>query len=248
MNDSKQKQLSIGIITQARMTSSRLPGKILKEVKQQPLLHYHLERLQKTGFPVFIATTVNETDDCICQFALERAIRIYRGSEDDVLSRYYEAAKEFGLDVIVRVTSDCPLIDPHLIRNAIEKYLQLNNLNLYMSNVIERTFARGFDFEIFSFASLEEAFRNATSASDREHVTPYIWNNRSGSTEFYHITQLVNHQDLRITVDTTSDFELIKILMEKYHADQLNYSEIETILVNHPILVNINKDIVQKKI
>lgn len=238
----------IGIITQARMTSTRLPGKILKEVNHKSLLQYHIDRLLQTGFEVIIATTTNNTDDPVCEFAEKQKIKYHRGSEDNVLSRFYEAAKKFDLDVIIRVTSDCPLIDPHLIRNSVEKYLQFNNQNLYMSNGTERTFARGFDFEIFSFQLLEEAFKNATDKSDQEHVTPYIWKNRSGKVELYPVKQTIDNSRFRITVDTADDFELIKTLIEKYNADQLSYNEIEKILAENPALVSLNAHIEQKKV
>ena len=240
--------MNIGIITQARMTSTRLPGKIFKEVNNKSLLQYHIERLQKTGFDIAIATTTNETDDCVCEFAEHNKIKYHRGSENNVLSRYYETAVKFKFDIIVRVTSDCPLIDPHLIRNNIETYLKLNNQNLYMANGMERTFARGFDFEIFSFQLLEEAFNKATDEGDLEHVTPYIWKNRSGKVEFYHVKQTKNNSNFRITVDTADDFELIKTLFEKYKADALPYTEIENILSQNPELVALNAHIEQKKV
>jgi spore coat polysaccharide biosynthesis protein SpsF len=241
-------QPHIGIITQARMTSTRLPGKIFKEINDKPILQYHIERLQQTGIDIVIATTTNETDNCVCEFAKKHAIKFYRGSENNVLSRFYETAKKYKFDIIIRVTSDCPLIDPHLIRNSVEKYLQLSNPNLYMSNGIERTFARGFDFEIFSFQQLDEVFHNATNESDMEHVTPYIWKNRSGKVAFYHLKQSVNNSGLRITVDTSDDFKLIKILIEKYNADKLSYIEIENILLEHPELTALNAHIEQKKV
>ncbi len=238
----------IGIITQARMTSSRLPGKIFKEVNNKSLLQYHIDRLQKTGFDIAIATTVNSTDDCVIEYAKTNTIKFHRGSERNVLSRFHETAQKYNFDIIIRVTSDCPLIDPHLIRNSVEKYLKFNNPHLYMSNSIERTFARGFDFEIFSFQLLDEAFKNAISESDLEHVTPYIWNNRSGKVELYHIKQTANNSGLRITVDTADDFELIKVLIEKYKADTLSYNEIEAVLNSHPELISINAHIEQKKV
>lgn len=242
------KELTIGIITQARMTSTRLPGKILKEINNKTLLQYHIDRLKQTGFEIAIATTINNTDDCVCEFAAKNNLEFHRGSENNVLSRFHEAAVKFKFDVIVRVTSDCPLIDPHLIRNSIEKYLKFNNPNLYMSNGMERTFARGFDFEIFSFKLLDEAFKNASEEGDLEHVTPYIWKNRSGNVEIYNIKQSTDNSKFRITVDTAEDFELIKALIEKYNADKLSYSEIEEILLNHPELAAINSHIEQKKV
>ncbi|PWG82337.1 cytidylyltransferase domain-containing protein [Pararcticibacter amylolyticus] len=239
---------NIGIITQARMTSTRLPGKIFREAHGRPLLSYHIERLQKTGLDLAIATTLNSTDDCVSDFAAQNNLKVHRGSEENVLSRFYETATKHHFGLIVRVTSDCPLIDPHLIRNSIEKYLKINNENLYMSNAIERTFARGFDFEIFSFKLLEEAFLKAVDKADQEHVTPYIWKNTSGNTEFYHIKQDTDHSSLRITVDTPEDYELIKILIEKYQADKLDYHSIEELLIGHPELTSINADIEQKKV
>ncbi|MGZ4035728.1 MAG: cytidylyltransferase domain-containing protein [Bacteroidia bacterium] len=240
--------LNIGIITQARMTSTRLPGKIFKEINHKNLLQYHIDRLKQTGFDIAIATTINATDDCVCEFAEKQQIKFHRGSENNVLSRFHETATKFKFDIIVRVTSDCPLIDPHLIRNSLEKYLKFNNTNLYMSNGVERTFARGFDFEIFSFQLLDAAFKNAKEESDLEHVTPYIWKNKSGKVELYHVKQDINNSGLRITVDTQDDFNLIKILIEKYNADKLAYNEIEEILSNHPELVAINSHIEQKKV
>jgi spore coat polysaccharide biosynthesis protein SpsF len=238
----------IGIITQARMTSSRLPGKILLEINKKSLLQYHIERLKQTGFEIIIATTENKTDDCICDFSKKFNLNFYRGDEQNVLSRFYGAALSRKFDIIVRVTSDCPLIDPHLIRNSVEKFIKLNNQNLYMSNAIERTFARGFDFEIFTFDALKDAFEDAEEESDLEHVTPYIWKNRSGKYELYHIKQPTNNSDLRITVDTEDDFQLIKILIEKYNADTLSYNEIEDILRSNLELIKINSHIEQKKI
>ena len=241
-------QPNIGIITQARMTSTRLPGKIFKEVNHKNLLQYHIDRLKQTGFDIAIATTINTTDNCVCEFAEKQQLKFHRGSENNVLSRFHEAAIKFNFDIIIRVTSDCPLIDPHLIRNSVEKYLKFNNPNLYMSNGIERTFARGFDFEIFSFQLLDEAFKNATLEEDLEHVTPYIWKNRSGKVELYPIKQTTDNSRFRITVDTADDFELIKTLIEKYKADKLAHNEIEEILSLHPELVAINSHIEQKKV
>lgn len=241
-------QARTGIITQARMTSTRLPGKILKTVRNQPLLKYHIERLKQTGLDVFIATTSNATDDVVQQFSEKEQLGFHRGSEDNVLSRYHETALKYNLDIIIRVTSDCPLIDPHLIRNSFEKYVQLNNPRVYMANGLERTFARGFDFEIFSFELLDEAFQRATDESDLEHVTPYIWKNRPGNIHLYPVKQTVDNSRFRITVDTPEDFELIRLLIEMYEADKLSYNEIEQILTEHPELSAINAHIEQKKV
>lgn len=238
----------IGIITQARMTSTRLPGKIFKEVNHKKLLAYHIERLKQTGHEVAIATTVNNTDDCVCDFALDQNIPFHRGSENNVLSRFYETAAKYKFDTIVRVTSDCPLIDPNLICSSVEKYIKINDPNVYMSNALQRTYARGFDFEIFSMQLLREAYIKATDPVDLEHVTPYIWKNRNGNVVFEHIRQLIDNSRFRITVDTPEDFDLIRILIEDYKADSLSHNEIENILIQHPELVSVNAHIEQKKV
>jgi spore coat polysaccharide biosynthesis protein SpsF len=240
--------LKVGIITQARMTSTRLPGKILKEVGGKPMLQYHINRLQTSALPIYIATTIKATDDPVRDFAKQENIFCYRGDEEHVLSRYYECAKANSLEVVVRVTSDCPLIDGLLIQKSVDEYLQLGDPYLYYSNCLQRTFPRGFDFEIFSFQLLEEAFHRATAPSDIEHVTPYINQNRSGKVVFKHVLNSTDQSDIRITVDTPEDFTLIQKLIEEYGADRMGYQEIINLFVLHPELKQINAHIEQKKI
>lgn len=236
-----------GIISQARMTSTRLPGKVMTKIAGTSVLKYHTDRLRESGLPVFIATTVNDTDDIIEEFGKQEGIPVYRGSEEHVLSRYYQAAEDFGLDIIVRVTSDCPLIDGKLIRQAVDKYLGLNNPAIYLSNVTTRTFPRGFDFEIFSFESLKDAYYHATTEIQIEHVTPYIRDNISGKIIIREITLDNDHSDLRITLDTPEDLELIRILIEQYQAYKLSYDAIINVIRKHPELAQINAHIEQKK-
>lgn len=235
------------IITQARMTSTRLPGKVLKELAGKPLLSYHVDRLSWSGLPVIVATTVNDTDQPVIEFCDQRGLSYFRGSEDNVLSRFYLAAEKYDLDTVVRVTSDCPLIDGHLIREAVEAHLALQDQNLYTSNVIQRTFPRGFDFEIFSFARLKEAFQNATLPGDREHVTPYLHQNRDGRTHFKNRVDSENMSPWRLTVDVPEDFELIRRLIEELSCASKTYAEIKTVLHAHPQLQQINQHIEQKK-
>ena len=239
--------MKVGIISQARMTSTRLPGKVLLPINHQPVLQYHLERLAQSGYPVYLAITGNKADDTLAAYGLEHHLPVYRGEEQNVLSRYYEAARTFNLDIIVRVTSDCPLIDGNLIRQAIEEYLVHPDPRIYLSNCLERTFPRGFDFEIFSFALLEEAFQQATTAGDQEHVTPYINQNKSGQVRFRHFTQPVDKSMYRVTLDTPEDFELIRILIADYQAQQLSARQICQLLDAHPELAQINAMVEQKK-
>ena len=240
--------LKIGIITQARMTSTRLPGKVMKLIAGKPVLKHHIERLLQTDFPVFIATTVNETDNPIIDFCLENNVPFNRGDEQNVLSRFYFCAQENNLDVVVRVTSDCPLIAPELLKNGIETYLKTRDPYLYLSNALVRTFPRGLDFEIFSFSLLERAFKEATRPEDQEHVTPYIHQNRTGDINFFHFKNPENKSNYRITLDTPEDFELLRILIEDYNADKLSGSDIINLLDAHPELVAINAEVEQKKL
>lgn len=244
----KTAPLKIGIISQARMTSTRLPGKVLKKIGEKTVLDYHVERLQLFGYPLFIATTTNSSDDPIIDFCLQHNLLFFRGDEQNVLSRYYGCAKENNLDVIVRVTSDCPLIAPELLENGIETYLKSQDPYLYLSNALERTFPRGFDFEIFSFDLLERAFKEATKPEDLEHVTPFIHQNRTGDIHFSHFRNNEDKSAYRITLDTPEDFELLRILIENFHADKLSGKEIMDLLDAHPELVAINAQIEQKKL
>ena len=242
------KRVKAGIITQARMTSTRLPGKVLKQIKGVSLLKYHSDRVKESGYPFYIATTTNSTDDDIVDFCKEENIAFYRGDEANVLSRYFFCAKENKLDIIVRVTSDCPLVDGLLIKRALNQYVNQFEKYDYVSNYIERTFPRGFDFEIFSFEYLEEAYLNATMKEELEHVTPYINLNRSNKTIFHSILYKEDKSNYRITVDTQEDFELIRRLIVDHCANELSASEIIAILDNNPDLVKINAHIQQKNL
>ena len=217
-------------------------------INDRSLLEYHLDRLRKTGFRIIIATTINSADDAVCELAENMKIDFFRGSEQNVLERFYNAAKTFKLQHIIRVTSDCPLIDPVLIRNGADQYLKGDDEIVYLSNSIERTYARGFDFEIFSFASLKDAYEKAKDQSDLEHVTPYIWKNKSGKIKMVHFKQEHDNSALRVTVDTSQDFELIRQLIVDYHAERLSHDKIESILLDHPELIAINADVQQKKV
>lgn len=239
-------QPRISIITQARMTSSRLPGKILLEAGGKTMLQHHIDRLTPLHHPIIIATTKNASDDAVAVFAHITGLACYRGNEHDVLSRFFEANEHYPADIIVRVTSDCPLIDAQLIQQGINMYVALNDNRCYVSNCFPRTYARGFDFEIFSAAMLREAQLQATSQHDREHVTPFM---REHHSAFMHtIAQPANHGALRITLDTPEDFRLLTLLIDTTSALQMNYQDIEKTLLDHPEWIAINAHIEQKKV
>ena len=230
--------MKIGIITQARTTSYRLPLKILLKANEETLLETHLKRLKLTKYPVFVATTLNAADDIIVKICHEHNFQFYRGSESDVLARFYECATLYQLDIIVRATSDCPLIDTDSITNGVKAYIaavgQFNKHDLlYMSNTIVRTFPKGMDFEIFSYKMLEMAHQNATTKSEREHVTPYFYEGKEKEIKLIDILNQKNTSNLRITLDYLEDYSLIKTLIEKYNALNLPLEDIEKLLQNN---------------
>lgn len=235
--------MKIVIIVQARMTSTRLPGKVLKTVLDKPLLEYQVERLRqvKLADQIIIATTINYSDQPILDLCDRLSVPFYRGSEEDVLSRYYEAAMQFQADTIVRITSDCPLIDPEIIDRLID-YYQQNYPNFdYVSN---SGYSRGMDVEIFSTFMLQKAYINSVKSRDREHVTPYFYSNpnlfRLGIVE-----SKIDSSQYRLTVDTLEDFQLIEILLS-HLKPQFTLKDIIMLLEKNPNWVAINSHILQK--
>lgn len=242
--------MKVVIINQARMTSTRLPGKVLKEVMGKPLLEYQIERLQrvKLADELVIATTTNASDLPIVDLCEKLDVPYYRGSEEDVLSRYYEAAWEHNADVVVRVTSDCPLIDPGVIDQVIKHYLENSSEYDYVSNTLIRTYPRGMDTEVFPYRVLEEIFNKAKGKADREHVTFFIYQHP----ELYSLTNLSYIRDEshhRLTVDTPEDFELIKAVLEKIYPvnPAFTLEDCLQLLNEHPELIQINRQVQQKE-
>ncbi len=239
------------IIDQARMTSTRLPGKVMKEVRGKPLLEYHIERLLRVRLAdeLVIATTTNDTDQPIIELCERLGVAYYRGSEEDVLSRYYEAATQFGADVVVRVTSDCPLIDPGVMDKVIGLYI--NNLDKYdyVSNTLERTYPRGLDTEVFSITALEKTHREAREQSEREHVTLFIYR-RPEHFQLANCGSDIDYSQHRWTVDTPEDFELIKLILQELYPvnNRFTWLDVLNLLNEHPEWVEINAMIKQKEV
>ncbi len=238
--------MKIGIITQARTTSTRLPGKVLLDAAGRTMLDHHLDRLAQTGLPVIVATTTNTTDDPIVTLAENRGIPAHRGSEDDVLARFAGAIRDTGLETVVRVTSDCPLIDGALIERGIRRYFEIDDPHAFVSNTIDRTYPRGLDFEVFSAVALLDAADAATAPFEREHVTPRLY--RSGHATLHAIRRAQDASHHRITLDTEDDLRLLRTLIEDHHATTLDAESIITLLEHHPELTAINAHIEQKKL
>ncbi len=230
------------------MTSTRLPGKVLIEAGGRSLLGHHLDRLAATDLDIIVATTTNPSDDPIVAAAEAHGATVFRGSEHDVLARFAGAASTAHLDTVIRVTSDCPLIDPELILQGLARYEDLEDPRAHVSNVLVRTFPRGFDFEVFSAAALREADECADRPAEREHVTPYLYNDRSGRTRLHAVTQTRDASGYRVTVDTEDDLVLVRALIERHRAAALDAAEIIGVLDAHPELAQINAHIEQKKL
>lgn len=238
-----------GIISQVRMGSTRLPSKVLLPAAGRPLLDYHVTRLAASGLPVFLATTTEPADDVLAAYAETNDIPYHRGSETDVLARYYETAQLFGLECVVRVTSDCPLVDGSLIGNAVARYLAENNPLVYRSNAIVRTFPRGLDFEIFSMDMLAEAYANAGLPYEREHVTPYLKANAATAGRVLYRDEVWPGGDFsrfRITLDTAEDYAVLRALIEEHRAAELNVPDLLALLAAHPEIMALNAHIEQK--
>ena len=215
---------NVVIVTQARIGSSRFPEKVLKTLGSSTLLGVHLERLKKVqnADKIIVATTFEEKSSQIVAIANQLGVNVFQGSENDVLDRFYQAVKEHQPKFVVRVTSDCPLIDPKLVEDVIQ--MVVNQDLDYGANVLIEAFPDGQDVEVFKFEALEKAWNEAKLTSEREHVTPFIRNNSDykGGNLFkaknFDAPQNFNH--IRMTVDEPSDLETVQILIDKFGTDK----------------------------
>jgi spore coat polysaccharide biosynthesis protein SpsF len=234
------------VIIQARMGSTRLPGKALMKIEDKPMLWHVINRLKycKLVNEIVVATSVNKNDDLIEKYCKQNHIICSRGSEDDVLARYYEAAKKYEANIIVRITSDCPLIDPKIVDLVIQKHKE-KSVD-YTSNTLKRTFPRGLDVEVFDFNALEKAFIETKEPYQREHVTVYIYEHP----ELFKVYSVENNQDLsclRLTVDEEKDLEFVGEVYKRLYSKKIFFMEdILKVLDNEPSLVEINKEVKQK--
>lgn len=247
--------MKIGCIIQTRLSSTRLYKKVLLELPNGSgvtVLENVVRRVKisKKISEIIIATTINRLDDKIEEEAIKLGVKFYRGSEDNVLERYYLAAKRENLDYIIRVTSDCPCIDSDIIDEIIEKHLKEEND--YTSNTLKRSYPHGLDVEIFNFKVLEEAYKNSTEKFEKEHVTPYIYKT---SVENYKIGELVVEEsyfspNIRVTLDTKEDYTLLQAVYDYLYKDNeyFTYKEIVKLFEKKRWLYEINSSIEQKKV
>ncbi len=243
--------MRIEAFIQARMGSTRLAGKVLKKVMGRPLLDFLLERLRQCQEidEIVILTSVQPEDDVIASFCKEKQVLCFRGSEEDVLDRYYQAALTRKPDGIVRITADCPLVDPDIIDQVIKIFRENNPPIDYVANGLERTFPRGLDVEVFSFQALEQAFKFGRHPEEREHVTVYIYRHPE-QFQLMNITHTPSLAHHRWTVDTPEDFALIRLILEHlypYHP-RFRLKDVLQLFEEHPGWIKINAHIEQKKL
>ncbi len=237
------------LVTQARCGSMRLPKKVLLKINGQELLRIQLERLSRCREinEIIVATTISDDDDAIVDLCNALDVKVARGEVNDVLDRYYQALKDFKPKWVVRVTSDCPLIDPELV-DAVIKFAKVNDVD-YASNILVERFPDGQDVEVFKFTALERAWRESTLKSDREHVTPYIRNNSTynGGVLFSsaNFPCFDDFSNIRMTVDEFHDFDLIKRLIEDLGMDESWLRYTKHIIANN--YTNINNNIVRNE-
>ena len=227
------------IIIQARMGSTRLPGKIMKKILNKPMIEYLIERASKSKMidDIIVATSDTKENKELIDFLKAKSVKYFIGDENDVLSRYYYTAKKFNIDNIIRVTADCPLIDATIIDDTVKKYYK-DKVD-YASNIFPRSFPKGLDTEIFSFNSIEKAFNEANSLYDREHVTPYI--RESGKFDISNISYEKDYSYLRLTVDWEEDFKLISKIFNQFKPNIFfNWLDVVDELFKNPELIEIN--------
>lgn len=218
-------ELNTILITQARMGSTRLPGKVLVQIGQQPILKIHLSRIKKSAKvdKIIVATTLDQNDDAIAELSRQWGFGVYRGSEEDVLDRFYQAVRSYKPEWVVRVTSDCPLNDGLLIDEAIT-IVQNSNFDYCITS---DHFPDGMDVEVFRFEELEFAWHHATLKSDREHVTPFIRRKAQENQKYIAYENIVDLSHIRMTVDEQSDLDAIVRLISLFGTNQqwLTYAD-----------------------
>ena len=232
----------IGCIIQARMGSSRLPGKVMMKLdNSQPILYYVIKQHQFCNLvdKIVVATTELESDDIIAEFTHNMEVDCFRGNSTNVLDRYYQCAKKYNFSTIIRVTADNPFNDPQVVDKVVEEFKSKDYD--YITNSLPRTFPQGISVEIFSFDVLEKAWNNAKLPSEKEHVTPYIYNHPDD----FKISNFRYEEDfsnIRCTVDQDNDYKLTKIIASEIKKSPILVSDILNLFKEKPELFEINKD------
>jgi spore coat polysaccharide biosynthesis protein SpsF len=237
--------LKVVAIIQARMGSTRLPGKVLLDLAGASILSRVLERVRRADSidEVVVATTDKPSDNVIAQECLRYQIPVFRGQEEDVLDRYYRAAVSANADVVVRITSDCPLIDPEITDKTVQAFLA--ERPEYASNCLVRTYPRGLDTEVMTLRALERTWRKATQPYERAHVTPYIYEH-PGEFKLLSVTGEADYSGHRWTVDTPEDLEFVRSVYARLNLNQFSWRDVLDLMKREPELAELNRSVAQK--
>jgi spore coat polysaccharide biosynthesis protein SpsF (cytidylyltransferase family) len=235
-------------IIQARIGSTRLPGKVLMDLGGRTVLGRVIRRLRRSQHitKIVVATTTVPADEAIVRECECLGIACFRGSEDDVLDRYYQTLRVNSADAVVRITSDCPLIDPQLVDETIRVFADEHAD--YASNVFPRTYPRGLDTEVFTSAALERAWREAREPHEREHVTPYFYE-RPESSRLASMSGTVDYSQYRWTLDTPADLELLRAIYSRFdNRDDFHWQDVIALMKREPELAELNSQVLQKSV
>lgn len=242
--------MNVIAIVQARMGSTRLPGKVLLDLAGEPVLVRDINRIKRarTLNKIVVATTLEALDNSIVDLCRERAWPFFRGSEHDVLDRYYGAAITHKADIVVRITADCPLIEPEIVDKTVNMLLCRQCGADYASNGLPpRTYPRGMDVEAFTLSTLERAWREDSNIAWREHVTPFIYSHPD-IFRLANVTNSTDYSHMRWTLDTKEDLEFIRRIYSQFNNDHFTWKEVIALLDQNPSWMKINSHIEQKAI
>ena len=233
--------MKTGIIVQARMGSERLPGKVMLNIDENPMLFYVINQLRycKLADVIIIATTSNKEDDVIEKYAKSQNIECFRGNDGDVLDRYYQCAKKYNISTIVRITCDDPLIDPVIVDQTIRKFYS-DDFD-FVTNRMSRTFPFGTEVDVFSFESFSNLWKKAKKPSEREHVIPYYYNN-SHDFSIFNISNPENLSHLSWSVDRKNDLLFVREIVLRIKNRPILMNDILLLLKKEPKLMQINSN------
>jgi spore coat polysaccharide biosynthesis protein SpsF len=237
--------LKVVAIIQARVGSTRLPGKVLKDLEGETVLSRVVNRVRRAKLvdELLVATTDQSADDAIVDECRHCSVQVARGAEEDVLDRYFRAAQVSHADVIVRITSDCPLVDPEITDRTIRAFL--DQQPDYASNALVRTYPRGLDTEVMTVLTLERAWQLAARQYQREHVTPYIYEH-ADEFKLLSVTGEADYSDHRWTLDTREDLALIREIYARMKGQDFGWRDVLRLLEREPRLVELNRSVAQK--
>lgn len=242
--------MNVVAIVQARMGSTRLPGKVLMDLAGKPVLARCLERLHRANNldEIVVATTTLPGDRQLAEWCEAQSWPVFKGSPEDLLDRYYKTAKAFGADIVVRCTSDCPVIDPDLVDQTVGEFLNLlPDIDYASTRLPKYHYPRGLDTEVVSLKALESIWQEDENLAWREHVTPFIYFHP----ERFRIHGVMYPQDFsqyRLTVDTLQDLELMRLIFDHFGNDCFSWQEAVALLKARPDWVAINADVQQKEV